>query len=84
MADFEEEEEDDDRILKEDMKNFNELGLMRDIDFVNQNYLQDSDKGKFNSNKTVLNASLKIPNKLSANLREDSQEELDENNDNRT
>ena len=82
MADFEHDEED--KEINEDMSKFNELGLMRDIDFVNQNYLQDSDKGKFNSNKTVLNASLKIPNKLSANLREDSQEELDENNDNRT
>lgn len=82
MADFEDDEED--KEINEDMSKFNELGLMRDIDFVNQNYLQDSDKGKFNSNKTVLNASLKIPNKLSANLREDSQEELDENNDNRT
>ena len=82
MADFEDDEED--KEINEDMNKFNELGLMRDIDFVNQNYLQDSDKGKFNSNKTVLNASLKIPNKLSANLREDSQEELDENNDNRT
>ena len=82
MADFEDDEED--KEINEDMSKFNELGLMRDIDFVNQNYLQDSDKGKFNSNKTVLNASLKIPNRLSANLREDSQEELDENNDNRT
>ena len=82
MADFEDDEED--KEINQDMSKFNELGLMRDIDFVNQNYLQDSDKGKFNSNKTVLNASLKIPNKLSANLREDSQEELDENNDNRT
>ena len=82
MADFEDDEED--KEINEDMSKFKELGLMRDIDFVNQNYLQDSDKGKFNSNKTVLNASLKIPNKLSANLREDSQEELDENNDNRT
>ena len=82
MADFEDDEED--KEINEDMSKFNELGLMRDIDFVNQNYLQDSDKGKFNSNKTVLNASLKIPNKLSANIREDSQEELDENNDNRT
>ena len=79
MADFEHDEED--KEINEDMSKFNELGLMRDIDFVNQNYLQDSDKGKFNSNKTVLNATLKIPNKLSANLREDSQEELDENND---
>ena len=78
------EDDDEDKEINEDMSKFNELGLMRDIDFVNQNYLQDSDKGKFNSNKTVLNASLKIPNKLSANLREDSQEELDENNDNRT
>ena len=82
MADFEHDEED--KEINEDMSKFNELSLLRDIDFVNQNYLQDSDKGKFNSNKTVLNASLKIPNKLSANLREDSQEELDENNDNRT
>ena len=82
MKDFE--DDDEDKEINEDMSKFNELGLMRDIDFVNQNYLQDSDKGKFNSNKTVLNASLKIPNKLSANLREDSQEELDENNDNRT
>ena len=82
MADFEDDEED--KEINEDMSKFNELSLLRDIDFVNQNYLQDSDKGKFNSNKTVLNASLKIPNKLSANLREDSQEELDENNDNRT
>ena len=76
--------DDEDKEINEDMSKFNELGLMRDIDFVNQNYLKNSDKGKFNSNKTVLNASLKIPNKLSANLREDSQEELDENNDNRT
>ena len=82
MKDFE--DDDEDKEINEDMSKFNELGLMRDIDFVNQNYLQDSDKGKFNSNKTVLNASLKIPNRLSANLREDSQEELDENNDNRT
>ena len=82
MKDFE--DDDEGKEINEDISTFNELGLMLDSDYTNQNNLKDSGKNKFNSNKTVLNATLKIPNKLSANLREDSQEELDENNDNRT
>ena len=78
MADFEDDDEED-NIINEDMNKFNELGLIRDSDYANQiNY---SDKGKPNINKTSLNYSLNIHNKISDNLANDSQEEIDENND---
>ena len=78
MADFEDDDEED-NIINEDMNKFNELGLIRDSDYANQiNY---SDKRKPNINKTSLNYSLNIHNKISDNLANNSQEEIDENND---
>ena len=66
-------------IINEDRNKFNELGLIRDSDYANQKIY--SDKGKPNNNKTSLNYSLNIHNKISDNLANDSQEEIDENND---
>ena len=80
MADFEEEEEED-NIINEDMNKFNELGLIRDSDDLYRNHIDLSDKGKQNNNRTVLNKTLDIHKKISDNLADDSQEEIDENND---
>jgi hypothetical protein len=61
------------------MSKFNELGLMRDTDnLYNNNF---SDKGKPTTNRSVLNNSLNLHNKIRENLANDSQEEIDENND---
>ena len=76
MADF---DDDEDNVINEDMSKFNELGLMRDTDnLYNNNF---SDKGKPTTNRSVLNNSLNLHNKIRENLANDSQEEIDENND---
>ena len=76
MADF---DDDEDNVINEDMSKFNELGLMRDTDnLYNNNF---SDKGKPASNRSVLNNSLNLHDKIRENLANDSQEEIDENND---
>ena len=79
MADFE--DDDEDNIIKEDMNNFNELGLIRDSENLYTNQTNNSDKVRPNNNKTSLNYSLNFHNKISDNLANDSQEEIDENND---
>ena len=82
MADFDEDDEED-NVINEDMSKFNELGLMRDSeDGYNNNKINinSSDKGK-PSNRSVFNNSLNLHNKIRENLANDSQEEIDENND---
>ena len=61
------------------MKNFNELGLMRDSQEGN---LSDS-ANRLNQfyNKTSLNLSTNIHNKIAEELAKDLDEEIDENND---
>ena len=81
MADFEEEEEDDDRILKEDMKNFNELGLMRDSHELAGNLSDKPNRSNQFYNKTSLNLSTNVHNKIAEELAKDLEEEIDENND---
>ena len=76
MADLEEDDEED-NIINEDMNKFNELGLIRDSENLYANQINDSDKGKPNINKTSLNYSLNIHNKISDNLANDSQEKLE-------
>ena len=82
MADFDEDDEED-NVINEDMTKFNELGLMRDSEdgYNNNNInINSSDKGK-PSNRSVFNNSLNLHNKIRENLANDSQEEIDENND---
>ena len=78
MAEFGENEEDN--ILKEDMNNLNELGLMRDSNEPS-GYDNLSDKVNKKYNKTVFNLSANMHNKIAEDLANDSQEEIDENND---
>ena len=82
MADFDEDDEED-NVINQDMSKFNELGLMRDSEdgYNNNNInMNSSDKGK-PSNRSVFNNSLNLHNKIRENLANDSQEEIDENND---
>ena len=79
MADFEDDEEDN--AINEDMNKFNELGLILDSENLYTNQTNKSNKGRQNNNKTSLNYSLNFHNKISDNLANDSQEEIDENND---
>ena len=87
MNDLDYDEEDD--AINEDMKNFNELGLIRDSEvlYQNQNQTSLSDKGKpinihnNNKNPKFFNQTLNIPNKIKENLINDSTEEINEDND---
>ena len=89
MNDLDYDEEDD--AINEDMKNFNELGLIRDSEvlYQNQNQTSLSDKGKpiitnninNNKNQKFLNQTLNIPNKIKENLIDNSSEEINEDND---
>ena len=75
MAEFGENEEDN--ILKEDMNNLNELGLMRDSNEPS-GYDNLSDKVNKKYNKTVFNLSANMHNKIAEDLANDSQEEIDQ------
>ena len=83
MADFDDDEEDNK--ISEGMNNLNELGLIRDSNNNSNDFnlkINDSGNNKANiNNRTVLNNSLNIHNKIAHDLADDSQEEIDENND---
>ena len=78
MADFDEDEE---KNINEDISNLNELGLIRDSQNASSNRVNNSDYSNKKNNLTFLNNTLNMHNKITENLAEDSQEEIDENND---
>ena len=75
MEDFDENEGDD--IINEDINKFNESGLIHNSKGLYRNHINLYDKGKAN----IFNNSLDIQNKISENLANDFQEEINENND---
>ena len=80
MEDSEFDEEDNQ--INEDMKNFNELGLIRDSLGTNENQNNPPEKlYPNNNNKNFFNKTIDIPNKIKENLDNKSQEDTDENND---
>ena len=80
MEDSEFDEEDNQ--INEDMKNFNELGLIRDSLGTNENQNNPPEKLYPNyNNKNFFNKTIDIPNKIKENLDNKSQEDTDENND---
>ena len=83
MEDSEFDEEDNQ--INEDMKNFNELGLIRDSLGINENQNNPPEKlypnNNNNKNKNFFNKTIDIPNKIKENLDNKSQEDTDENND---